>query len=190
MLHCLQTLSKLNNISIIGHNNPTINCSSAGGIRFTSCYNCTIEGITWDGCGSKNFNGSSIPVIKFFLSSNIVIQNCTFLNSLRQAVVLSEVSKNVKIYHCNFPFNKCYKCHGTALYLHPLNNFKNYTQLVFTITNCYFDKNEESASIVYIGHQSHKYQLIILNNCIFNGNQGRALYLSNQKLYIVGNVLF
>ena len=61
---------------------------------------------------------------------------------------------------------------------------------MFTITNCYFDKNEGSASIVYIGHQSHKYQLIILNNCIFNSNQGRALSLSNQKLYIVGNVLF
>ena len=189
-LSSIITLSNLNNISIIGQNNPTISCSSAGGIRFTLCYNCTIEGITWDGCGSKNFNGSSNPVIEFYHSTNITIQHCNFKYSVARAIVLLEVSENVEVYHCRFVLNKYYKGHGTALYFKSITNFQENPQIIFTVHDCNFSKNEGSASIVYIGHQSHKYQLIILNNCIFNGNQGRALYLSNQKLYIVGNVLF
>ena len=42
------------NVTIIGHNNPTVNCRGVGGIHFTSCQNCIIQGITWDGCGTGN----------------------------------------------------------------------------------------------------------------------------------------
>ena len=43
--------SDLVNVSIIGHNNPTVNCRGVGGIHFTFCHNCIIQGITWDKCG-------------------------------------------------------------------------------------------------------------------------------------------
>ena len=46
MLSSLIKLSDLQNISIIGHNNPTVNCKHLGGIHLTSCHNCIIEGIT------------------------------------------------------------------------------------------------------------------------------------------------
>ena len=40
-------VSNLANISIIGHSNPTMHCRGVGGIHFTSCHNCIIQGITW-----------------------------------------------------------------------------------------------------------------------------------------------
>ena len=93
-LSSIITLTNLYNISVIGQNSPTINCSNNGGIKFTSCHNCTIKGFNWDGCGAKNITGSSVPVIEFHHSTNIIIQNCTFQHSVGQAVVLSEVSGN------------------------------------------------------------------------------------------------
>ena len=70
MLSSLVSKSDLENVSIIGHNNPTVNCRSAGGIHFTYCNNCIIQGITWDGCGRE-----TEPGIKLSDSSNIVIEN-------------------------------------------------------------------------------------------------------------------
>ena len=36
--------SNLENISIIGYNNPTVNCKGVGGIHFTFSNNCIIQG--------------------------------------------------------------------------------------------------------------------------------------------------
>ena len=47
-------LVDLANITITGHNNPTVNCNSSGGLHIISCRNCIIEGISWDWCGAKN----------------------------------------------------------------------------------------------------------------------------------------
>ena len=52
----------ISNITITGHNNPTVNCNNSGGLHFTSCYNCTIEGITWEGCGAINIGDDDISV--------------------------------------------------------------------------------------------------------------------------------
>ena len=92
-------LSNLENISVIGHNNPTVNCKSAGGIHFTFCHNCIIQGIIWDGCGADT-NAES--VLKFAYPSNIIIQDCSFQHSIGHGIVLSEVSGCVNIDHCNF----------------------------------------------------------------------------------------
>ena len=76
ILSSVPFLNHLQNISIIGQNNPTVSCkNNGGGLHFVSCRNCTIVGITWDGCGSKI---SSSPVLKIENSSSIKIQNCTF----------------------------------------------------------------------------------------------------------------
>ena len=95
-LFSIVTLSDLANITIIGHNNPTINCDNSGGVHFMNCSHCVIDGITWEGCGTGNNVGNNDPVLKFFNSSNILIKNCSFQHSIGQAVVLSGVSGNVR----------------------------------------------------------------------------------------------
>ena len=89
----------LANIAITGLNNPTVNCNNSGGLHFISCYNCTIEGITWEGCGARDIGDDHIvyPVLQLTNSSNITIQNCLFQRSMGQAVVLSGMSGDVNI---------------------------------------------------------------------------------------------
>ena len=53
VLSSIVPLVDLANITITGHNNPTVNCNNSGGLNFISCCNCTIEGITWNGCGAR-----------------------------------------------------------------------------------------------------------------------------------------
>ena len=48
MLLSVISLVDLENITIIGHDNPTVNCNNTGGIHFDHCRNCTITGITWE----------------------------------------------------------------------------------------------------------------------------------------------
>ena len=72
-------LRGLQNISIIGHDNPTVNCDNAGGIHFEHCNNCTITGIILEKCGTIN---DSKPAVKLYNSSDITIQNCTFQHSI------------------------------------------------------------------------------------------------------------
>ena len=93
MLLSIVPLVDIENISIIGHGNPTVNCDNAGGIYFDNCHNCTIIGITWEKCGKNN----SIPAIEIYNSSNIVIENCSFQHSVTQAIALSEMLGSVTI---------------------------------------------------------------------------------------------
>ena len=79
--------SGLQNISIIGYSNPTVNCK-AGGIHFTFCSNCIIQGITWNGCGNEITSNFTEPGIKFNCSSNVTIQKRCFQHSIGQALIL------------------------------------------------------------------------------------------------------
>ena len=45
-LSSIVSLVGLANITLTGHNNPTVRCNNSGGLHFISCYNCTIEGIS------------------------------------------------------------------------------------------------------------------------------------------------
>ena len=51
-LSSLTETSDLVNVSIVGHNNPTVNCINSGGIHIASCQNCIIQGMVWNRCGS------------------------------------------------------------------------------------------------------------------------------------------
>ena len=42
MLLSTISLVDLENITIIGHDSPTMNCDNAGGLHFDNCHNCTI----------------------------------------------------------------------------------------------------------------------------------------------------
>ena len=85
----------LANIIITGHNYPIVNCNNSGGLHLMSCYNCTIEGITWEGCGVINISDDHIvdPVLQLTNSSTITIYKCSFQQSIGKAVVLSGMSE-------------------------------------------------------------------------------------------------
>ena len=183
------TLYDLANVTIIGHNNPTINCDNSGGVHFMNCSRCVIDGIAWEGCGARNNTGNNDPALKFFNSSNIVIKNCSLQHSIGQAVVISGVSKNVSIAYCNFASNEQYDGHGIAIYYSSINTPLN-PSLSFTITNCKFLDNKRAKSVVYFGQSSTKVYAH-LKNCNFYHNIAAVpVYLTYQNLYISGNNVF
>ena len=147
--------SDLQNVSIIGYNNPTVKCKS-GGIHITYCSNCIIQDITWDGCGNEITGNYTEPGIKFNCSSNVTIQKCCLQNSIGQALVLSEMSRDININHCSFVNNSHYRGHGAVVH-YLLNNARRFSQFVFTIKNCNFTNNKCIKSLVYIENKSVRY---------------------------------
>ena len=184
-LSSIISLVNLANITITGHNNPTVNCNNSGGLHFMSCYNCTIEGITWERCGSRNSSDDRnvYPVIHLLNSSNIAVKTSVFQNSIGQAVVMLGVSGYLNISHCNFSYNMEYKGHGAAIYY-----FSSILPLNFTITNCKFSYNEGAKSIAYFGKSPTTY--LYLQNSEFHYNKGVPIFLSDQNLHITGNIKF
>ena len=193
VLSSIIPLLDLANITITGHNNPTVNCNNSGGLLFISCHNCTIEGVTWDECGSINITDHENyihPVLQLFNSSNITIKNCTFQHSIGQAIVLSEITGDVNISHCNFISNKQYEGHGTAIYYSSNNIMLTGSPVKFMITGCNFLYNERGSSVVYFSHSAKLCEYLNLQNSIFYGNRAVPIYLSNQNLHISGNIEF
>ena len=180
-------LVDLENVSIIGYENPTINCDDAGGIHFDHCHNCTIVGITLQKCGSNNK-----PAIDLYNSSNIKIENCSFQHSVAQAIALSNMVGNVTINGCKFLFN-IFKGHGTAIYYLP--NIKQlHSKFQFKVTNCNFTHNgmSSSKSILYIGPSKNKFMnqvIVYVMNSVFLNNQGVPIYISRQTVIVSGNIL-
>ena len=193
VLSSIIPLVDLANIVITGHNNPTVNCNDSGGLNFISCCNCTIEGITWNGCGAENIsnNENIYPVLQLFNSSNITITSCLFQHSIGQAVVLSEMIGEVNIDHCSFSSNKHYEGHGTAIH-YSSNNMPTGSPVEFMITDCKFLQNENAKSVAYFDQSSATKlcENLNLQNSIFNGNKGVPVYLSNKNLHIHGNIEF
>ena len=95
----------------------------------------------------------------------------------------------MSISHCSFLYNKYYEGHGTAVYFFSLRNLQKKPQVWFIINNSNFSENEGSNSIVHIGPSDNKSQLFFFKGSVFSSNQGSSLYLSNENLHIVGNVL-
>ena len=184
MLSSLIKTSHLENVSIIGHNKPTVNCTS-GGIHFTFYHNCVIQGITWDGCGSK-INNHIEPGVKLYNTSNVTIQKCSFLHSVGQAVALSDISGDVNINSCKFAHNSNYNSHGAAIHYLSINA----KRCVLTIKSCSFNNNGHATSLVYIKNKSFYYHKIIFNNTIFCSNQGISVCVINHRIYLSGKLLF
>ena len=184
-LSSLAEVSGLEKISIIGHNNPIVNCRKVGGMHFTFCHNCIIKGIIWDGCGTK-----AEPGLMLSNSSNITIQNCSFQHSIGQAVLLSEVTGNIKINHCQFVYNIHYRGHGAAVH-YSSSNVTDHLQPLLTISNCNFTNNKGAKSLVYIENTiSEHADNVILYYSTFCHNQGTSIYVINQKLSLSGKLLF
>ena len=188
MLLSFVSLVGLEDIAIIGYDNPTINCNNAGGIYFENCTNFTITGLTWENCGIKN---DSKPVIELHISSDIIIQNCTFQHSVTQALVFSEVFGNITINNCMFAFNNNSISHGTALYYVSKIQQKSKFQFII-ISNCNFIENGiNSRSVVYISSSNNKsVEQMIFTNISFLNNQAVPIYISHQDVHAIGNILF
>ena len=185
MFTTLINASNLENVSIIGHNNPTVYCKRAGGIHFNFCHNCIIQDITWNGCGRE-----TEPGIKLRDSSNIVIEKCSFQYSKGGAIVLSGVSGRANIIYCNFTKNINYRGHGAAIQ-YSSNNVTNYPQLVLAISNCYFANNKNAKSLVYIENMmSISTNNIIVQNTKFCHNKGTSIFIVNENVYLFEKVLF
>ena len=182
MLPSVIPLTDLANITIMGHNNPTVNCNNSGGLLFTACSNCVIIGITWKNCGAKiSTNDDAYPVLQLFNSSSIVIENCSFEYSVGQAIKLSRISGDININYCNFLFNTQYKGHGSAIFYS-----LNISPLKITIDNCKFSHNEGAKSIVHFGEPFTG--SLYLQNSEFHHNKAVPIHVSNQDLHISGNV--
>ena len=191
-LFSIISLVDVANITIIGHNNPTVNCNSSGGLHFISCHNCIIEGISWDGCGDKNIRENiSRPVLQVIDSSNITIKDCSFQHSIGQAVALSQITGDVTINHCNFLFNNQCEGHGSAI--HYSSNDMLTSSVTFMIVNSNFMHNEGAKSVVYFNRTSKSAkssEYLYLQNSNFYYNKEVPIYLSNQNLYISGSIKF
>ena len=177
-------LENLNNVSIVGHKTPTVNCNWIGALRISSCNNVIIKGIIWKNCGYNN--KLSYPGLSFYKSSNITIQNCKFYSSML-ALFFSGATGNVLINHCDFLHNNQHTGHGAAIQYTTEATTPTMTRLV--INRCNFSYNGAAKSIVYISG-SGNYHFSCLENSTFIGNKGVPLHLSQQKLRIKGDVLF
>ena len=177
-------LEGLENVTIIGHGSPAVNCNGTGAIKFVSCKNVTVADVNWEKCGSSI--DETYPGIEFYNSSNVVIQNCSFHNLTGQAVLMSIVSGNVHIINCNFTHNNNkYEGHGVALHY----SIKDDCHLL--IAKCIFSNNGPTKSVIYIGsatQQSHKHLRIEYSR--FNDNDGVPIYISQHSLQIKGDVMF
>ena len=182
-LSSLIRASNLSHVSIIGHDYPTVNCKSVGGIHFQFCHNCTIQGITWDGCGSP-----FIPGLKFSYSSNVSIQNCTFQRLLGQAMKLRGVLGDVTICDCKFTNNNDYMGHGAAIQFSS-NDTRNSFQYVLTISRCNFSYNAMN-SLIYFENARLNFVEAILINSTFYRNQGISLYAINSRIHLIGKSCF
>ena len=190
VLSSTYVLKNFANISLIGHNGPTIKCNqSGGGLRFVSCQNCTIANISWYGCGTQTVDQFINPVIQFRYSSNIKIHNCSFENSVGQAIVVSEVMGGVIISYSKFVNN--YLCRGDGAAIYYTSNegklSRSDINTVFLIDNCNFSRNSGALSVVYVGPSMIP---LSLTNSVFYKNQGNAIYISSAGLNIDGVVMF
>ena len=189
-LSSLVKVSDIENVTIIGHNNPTVNCKDFGRIHLNFCNNCIIQGITWDGCGSVDIDDHTETVLKLSNSSNITIDNCSFQYSKGQAVLLSEVSGDVNIHHCNFMHNNHYGGHGAAIH-YSSSNVTNCHQLaVFAISDCNFAYNY-AKSLVYIENTISRQNVnVTIHYSKFCHNQGVSVYAVSQNIYLTGKNVF
>jgi len=182
VLTSIVPIEGVENITILGYNNPTVYCRGNGALRFTSSNNVTVEGIVWEECGSNNS-----PTLGFYNSSKLTIRRCTFEHSQYRAIQLFNVFGYVSISTCIFAHNNLHiKVHGSAILYSSL-----YSQSNLTIGNCYFAENGEAKSVIYFyGNSNEENKAISLQNSIFINNQVLPVFVFNHNLHISGNVSF
>ena len=191
-LSSLVRVSNLENVSLIGYNNPTVYCTVFGGIHLNFCCNCIFQGIVLDGCGNQSIDYHTEPGLKLSNSSNVTINNCSFQHSKGQAVLLSEVWGDVNISHCNFLHNNHYRGHGTAIGYSSSNGESSHNKHpVFSISDCNFAYNYAKSLVHFENTISAKhYNNIIFCSAKFCHNQGISIYTGNQNIHLNDKNIF
>ena len=175
-------LVNLTNVSLTGYNNPTISCSNDGGLHFLFCHNINIKGITWEGCDSSVANPG--PVIKLENSSAITIANCSFQHLVGQAVMLTELSRDVSIDYCMFVNNSGHHNNSVMFYSSASSIGK------LSISNSNFESNKGYESIVYLkSSQDDTGCHYLLENSTFIDNGKMLFYFDSVSLHM-NNILF
>jgi len=179
-------LEGIENITLVGDNNPTIDCKRSGAVKFAFCNKVTVNNITWKSCGLRST--SIYPGIEFYKSSNIAFKHCRFHNSTGQAIVLSNVSGNVSINHCYFLYNNQFQDHGSVISLS--RNFNSF-QFQLVIDNCNFSFNGAATSLIYVSNSVRtQTDYIYVQNSLFSMNVGVPIYVSRQNLHFYGSIVF
>ena len=88
------SVTKLNNITISGHNYPTVDCNYTGSLECKDCHNVAIDNIKWMKCGFFKDESSSGKVdptsgLRIHMCKNFIIRLCTFVASLIQILQTS-----------------------------------------------------------------------------------------------------
>ena len=193
VLSSIVPLLDLANITITGHNNPTVNCNNSGVLQFTSCNSIIIDGIIWNRCGynsdnslaDDSDNSLANAALEFANSSTISIQKCSFQYSKGQIFVLSDISGVFNIKNCRFVYNTAeYEDDGSIIH-HSSNNSS-----TLTIVNCCFEGNKKAGSLVYISSSTDYHQYLHLENSTFINNKNILFHMSNVTLKLRGNLIF
>ena len=173
----------IENITLFGYDSVTLHCNNSGGLKFTSCNNVTIIGILWEGCGTD----SSSPALALYNSSMITVHYCTFQHSIGQALLLSNILKDVKISNCTFIHNNHQRGHGIAIHFLSCNS----SQVILMIDGCDFTENGKAESVVYFhGPNYNQNKSIYLHNCVFTNNRGISLHITYHDILITGKIVF
>ena len=178
------------NISITGHNNPTVICDNHGGLMLYDSSNITIEGITFIGCGAVDgvydMMHIHISVLEFSGCNNVRIQKCSFQYSMGQVVHMANVSRYVNFNNCKFVGQIPYRGRGAAI--HYESDDDAFDEII--ISNCNFSSYKVKSIIFFTG-RLHGYSNIYLINSSFHNNEGVSIYLvSHHILQVYGEVLF
>ena len=164
-------LMNINNITIIGYNNPTVKLNNTGALYFTLSHDIRIQEIEWERCGTNRWHSN--PGLKMYNCSGINIINSSFKYFTTQSLVLNNVSGSVTIDHCNFmASNLFYHGHGAAIHYSSMNGGN-----MFAINHCKFSYYR-AKSVVCIDGKPDK-GVLHLKNLEFSLNQAVSLYVMN-----------
>ena len=200
LLESIVYLKELNNITIMGQSNTTVECNNSGVLSCSSCNGVSIRGITWNKCGTYMevaksdidlLSISQYPGITLSKCSNIFIHHCTFQNSISSAVHLSEVSGIISIEHVQFLFNGPniltqsvinnleYVASGLMI-VQPVS-IQETTQLNISITRCTFSHNS-----LAMNGPKHSSVLLVYSNSVHSDVSiliSEASFISNDNLF-------
>ena len=189
-------LVRVYNISIIGHNNPTVICVNGGRLSLSTVENVIIKGITWIGCGGYSNIHTPVILLDSYVYGVVHIQKCSFQHSIAPVIRNSKnpvspvyADITINIINCNFINNNHYRGHGIAVLYLEMNFYTS-----FTIQNCSFCSNGPVKGIVYISkdfEETIEHSQLSIQNSDFINNQGMPLYLRNyMNIQIKGEVTF
>ena len=194
LLSSFISLKNTKTISIIGHNKLTVLCINGSGISLRNFSSLRFEGITWMGCGDYSaFDDQA--VLNIYESTNAIIKNCSFQNSMGIAIKLHDMVGNTNISNCTFTNNNQFRDHGSCIIYTSTNPEENYP---LTINSCNFSYNGPAKSAVYLKisrSRTSTYHIYIIRSNFYN-NIGASIYLPYMLttlriiVHITGKFLF